>query len=422
MNKLRLLYNQYWFLYPQLVALLIPFGINSGLVVFIWLLSFLFFSSPSDILNRLSLLLKSKWFFIMIAFFLLHVLGLFYSDNKHEAGIAIEIKLSFLAFPLLFFSHKFNVSELLKVVTTFVSSCFLNCVSCLFRAFYLHYFKDIDAFYYSSFSYFLHPSYFSMYLLSSLCIVLLYYKSWLPNLKNITAKLVFMSIVFILCIFLSASKIGLLAFFIVIPLIGCIWLYRNGYVKWIFASLFLLIVLLFLVFKFVPGPMERIKVALSVTQSNQVIDKSATESTAVRMLIWEQAIQIIKQHPIIGTSPGDANDALYKAYAENGLTGAYEKKLNAHNQFFQTFIGTGIIGFLILCLITFYPVIHGIIKKNYFLSIFGFIVTLNFLVESMLQTQAGVIFYIFMLCIVLQHNFLLIKPQISSSSPILKNH
>jgi O-antigen ligase len=168
--------------------------------------------------------------------------------------------------------------------------------------------------------------------------------------------------------------------------------------------------------------MERIKVALSVTQSNQVIDKSATESTAVRMLIWEQAIQIIKQYPIIGTSPGDANDALYKAYAENGLTGAYEKKLNAHNQFFQTFIGTGIIGFLILCLITIYPIIHGIIKKNYFLSIFGFIVTLNFLVESMLQTQAGVIFYIFMLCIVLQHNFLLIKPKISTSSPILKNH
>lgn len=415
MLKLREIYNKYWVLYPQLVALLIPFGINSGLVVFIWLLSFLFFSHPKEILNKFSLLVQSKWFYVMALFFLIHVLGLFYSENKHEAGTAIEIKLSFLAFPLLFFSHKFNESQLLKVVTTFVSSCFLVCVSCLFRAFYLHYFKDIDAFYYSSFSYFLHPSYFSMYLLSSLCIVLLYYKSWLPHLKNITAKLVFMSIVFILCIFLSASKIGLLAFFIVIPLIGCIWLYRNGYVKWIFASLFLLIVLLFLVFKFVPGPMERIKVALSVTQSNQVIDKTATESTAVRMLIWEQAMQIIKQHPIIGTSPGDANDALYKAYAENGLTGAYEKKLNAHNQFFQTFIGTGIIGFLILSIITIYLIVHGIVKKNYFLSIFGFIITLNFLVESMLQTQAGVIFYSFMLCIVLQYDFSKIKAKLIST-------
>lgn len=415
MNKLRELYNKYWVLYPQLVALLIPFGINSGLVVFIWLLSFLFFSHPKEILNKLSLLVQSKWFYVMAFFFLIHVLGLFYSENKHEAGTAIEIKLSFLAFPLLFFSHRFNVTQLLKVVTTFVSSCFLVCVSCLFRAFYLHYFEGIDAFYYSSFSYFLHPSYFSMYLLSSLCVVLLYYKSWLPHLKNISAKLVFMSSVFILCIFLSASKIGLLAFFIVIPLIGCIWLYRNGYVKWIFTSLFLLIVLLFLVFKFVPGPMERIKVALSVTQSNQVIDKTATESTAVRMLIWEQAMQIIKQNPIIGTSPGDANDALYKAYAENGLTGAYEKKLNAHNQFFQTLIGTGVIGFLVLFVLTFYLIIHGLIKKNYYLSIFGFIITLNFLVESMLQTQAGVIFYTFILCIVLQYNFSKIKPQTISS-------
>jgi O-antigen ligase len=411
MNKIRTLYHQYWFLFPQLVALLIPFGVNSGLVFFIWLLSFLFFSNPKDILYRFSFLVKNKWFYVMITFFMIHVLGVFYSVNKHEAGTAIEIKLSFLAFPLLFFSHKFNANNLLKVITTFVSSCFLVCVFCLFRAFYLHFFEDIDAFYYSSFSFFLHPSYFSMYLLTSLSIVLLYYKSWLPHLKNLLTKIILISTIFIICIFLSASKIGLLTFFILIPILGCIWLYRNGYVKWIFISLFALFILLFLVFKFVPGPMERVKVALSVTQSNHEIDKTATESTAVRMLIWEQAVQIIKQNPIIGTSPGDANDALYDAYAKNGMTGAYDKKLNAHNQFFQTFIGTGFIGFSVLLIITLGVIFYGIIKKNYFLSIFGFIITLNFLVESMLQTQAGVIFYTFMLCIILQYNFSLLKPE-----------
>ena len=87
------------------------------------------------------------------------------------------------------------------------------------------------------------------------------------------------------------------------------------------------------------------------------------------------------------------------------MTGALKKKLNAHNQFLQTFIGTGIIGFLLLLSITLGAIIKGFINKNYLLILFSLLMILNFLVESMLQAQAGFIFFVFFFCILIRYNF-----------------
>lgn len=402
MKKIKEIYNANWEFFPQLIALLIPFGINSAIVVLLWLALFFLCYNVTSALKRLT---SNKWFYVFLTFFLIHAIGAFFSVNKEEAISAIEIKLSFIAFPFLLFSHQLQLINMAKVLITFVSSCFLACAFLIFRALYLYVFEGVYAFYYSDFSYFLHPSYFSMYLLCALVIVVLYYKSWLSHLKYLNTKISFTAAFFILCIFLSASKIGLAAFFITTLIMLSVWFYQKGLAKWIVISVIASFIILFFVSKLNLGPIERIKIALSVTTSGQEIDKTATESTAVRLLIWEQAIKIIKSNPIFGITAGDTNDALYKAYEQNGLTGAFEKKLNAHNQYFQTFIGTGIVGFTLLILITLYFIIHGFVKKNYLLCLFGFIITLNFLVESMLQTQAGVIFFVFFSCILLRCNF-----------------
>jgi len=39
------------------------------------------------------------------------------------------------------------------------------------------------------------------------------------------------------------------------------------------------------------------------------------------------------------------------------------------------------------------------------LSLFSVLMILNFLVESMLQAQAGFIFFVFFICLFLQYNF-----------------
>jgi hypothetical protein len=43
--------------------------------------------------------------------------------------------------------------------------------------------------------------------------------------------------------------------------------------------------------------------------------------------------------------------------------------------------------------------ILAVIRKNFLLFVFSLLVTLNFLVESMLQTSAGVLFFAFFYCV-----------------------
>jgi len=181
-------------------------------------------------------------------------------------------------------------------------------------------------------------------------------------------------------------------------------LFNKGYKKTILSLLLSLVLGIALAYKLFPSPFERLKVAFKVTASSESIDKTDAESTAVRILIWKESIKLIHQNILFGSTAGDANDKLIEAYQKEGLTGALIKKLNAHNQFLQTFIGTGLLGFVLLLLMTIGVFIYGLVKKNYILSLFSLLITFNFLVESMLQAQAGFIFFVFFLCLLLKYN------------------
>jgi O-antigen ligase len=133
--------------------------------------------------------------------------------------------------------------------------------------------------------------------------------------------------------------------------------------------------------------------------SIQHLDKTSSESNTIRLLVWEQSVQLIKDNFWFGLGVGDANDALYKAYANNGITGALEHRLNAHNQYLQTFLGMGFFGFLLLLYLSLGELIKGIGKKNVMLSFFSLLICLNFLVESMLQAVAGTLFFAFFFCL-----------------------
>ncbi len=402
MSKLKSTYLQFGYNIPLLIAFFLPFGINHAILILIWALSFFAFDNVKQGFKNV---FSNKWSYVLIVFFLIHALGYFFSVDKSDALNAIEIKLGFLAFPILVFASRFNEVQIKKIVISFVSGCLLATIICLFRAFYLYFFQDINAFFYSDFNYFLHPSYFAMYLVFAQLIVMLFYPTWLSHLAYLNIKIGFISFLLLFATFLCSSKMGLITAFILIPTALFVILYKNGYKKLIATSLILFVLGLFLSYKFLPQPFERIKVAFKVTASAEKIDKTDAESTAVRILIWKESVKLIKSNFCFGTTAGDANDKLIEAYEKEGLTGALIKKLNAHNQFLQTFIGTGIVGFILLCLMTLGTVIYGFIKRNYILVLFSTLVILNFLVESMLQAQAGFIFFVFFFCILTQYNF-----------------
>ena len=386
---------------PLLIAFFLPFGINYAIFIIFWAVCFFAFD---DVKAGMTRVFKNKWTYILFAFFFIHSVGYFFSANKSGALSAIEIKLSFFAFPILIFSSGYNELQVKKIVISFISGCVLVSVIDIFRAFYLYFFEDFNAFFYTEFSFFMHPSYFAMYLVFSLLVIMLYYPTWLSHLSNLNIKIGFMAVIFLVSIFLCSSKMGLITAFLLLPVTLGIILFNNGYKKTIVGLIMALFTVIFIAYKLFPTPFERIKTAFRVTESTETIDKTDAESTAVRILIWKESIKLIKQNPVFGTTAGDANDKLVEAYEREGLAGALRKKLNAHNQFLQTFIGTGVIGFILLLLMTVGGIIYGFLKKNYILVLFSILIILNFLVESMLQAQAGFIFFVFFFCLLTHYN------------------
>jgi O-antigen ligase len=84
-----------------------------------------------------------------------------------------------------------------------------------------------------------------------------------------------------------------------------------------------------------------------------------------------------------------------QAYLDRGYDALAEKSLNPHNSFLQLAVGLGIIALLWFLFSLIYPL--PTIYKNH-LWIYGFFllsIGLNFMVESMLEKQSGVIFFAF---------------------------
>ena len=92
---------------------------------------------------------------------------------------------------------------------------------------------------------------------------------------------------------------------------------------------------------------------------------------------------------------------MLERYKQEKLTIILNKKLNAHNQYLQTFLGLGIPGLLLLLsfLLVPFSLAWKKKKKNFPYMAFILIVLLNFLVESMLEARAGTNFIALFNCL-----------------------
>jgi O-antigen ligase len=109
---------------------------------------------------------------------------------------------------------------------------------------------------------------------------------------------------------------------------------------------------------------------------------------------------IIKDNCIAGVGTGDVKDELKLKYLEYNLTDAYSQDLNVHNQFLETFMGVGLLSFLVLLLMLFAPVIIALKRGDLLSASFFIIFIVLMLVESTFNSQAGVVFFVFFYCLI----------------------
>jgi O-antigen ligase len=386
--------QRFFYFFPVLFCFALPFGsLVLSLIIILWGIASCFNLEKKNLQEGF----KNKNLWLLFLFFIVTSLSAMFSQNKAEALFSVENKLSFVFLPYYFYCFKWPSQVLKKCLMAFVSGCFFACVYLITRA-TNHYFNgEPEYFFYTLFSDFIHASYFAMYLVLAIAIVFLYYPGWFKAQRQYLYISTFFITLFVITIFLCSSKLGIISLFVTAPILF--------YFKWkellsfkrVMALVLTLFLLGFLAIQIFPDSLSRLQ---SITQfSLEDIDKTSSESTAVRVLIWEQCLILIKEHFIFGVTVGDANDALYKAYEREGLTGALSHTLNAHNQYFQTFIGLGVFGFILLLLMTVGQLIKAIYHKKILLLVFSLLIVLNFLVESMLQRADGILFYVFFYCL-----------------------
>ena len=373
----------------HLLAFLIPLNRRwVPLCIALLLITSAFESSPVQ--KWRNLMKRKQYFFLFISLYLVHVAGMFYSTNWDYGLFDLEVKYSIFIFPIILLTTGFlNRFRTEKVLSTFVMGCLVGVLVSFFRAVYYYYRTgELQHFYYHEFTFEHHPSYFSMYINLSLCILI---KFIFDQKNRFRLRYFIMMTIFILANFQLASRNGILCmiailtftfFYLILPRI-----------KWKKSLLGLIITLgisTLVLYNSNYSINRFASAAEELTSNNPVLKQN---SAGIRAEIWKLGYSRFQQDPIAGVGTGDVGDEFIKKYREVGLTKALIKNLNAHNQYMQTSVALGVIGLLILLLNLAYPFIQSFRKNHLIYGFFIFVFGFSLLTESMLETQAGVVFF-----------------------------
>jgi O-antigen ligase len=397
---------QYYCLILISSSLLFPLLLSNILTIFLILLI-----SFDQVVNKpKSFELKSNSLALVLLFvslYLIYIVGLIYTENLRTALFLLEKSLSILLFPLLFvFISPLSVKQVKVILYALVISCFFACVIALVSACYSNYYDvsrnssiNWDNFtnqQLASFIYF-HPTYLSLYLTLSLFVV---FGDFFVNVELYSrAKKVLLlaiSLFFIVVLILLAARIVLLAFLLISTIACFIYGYKYGnLLKAGLGVVFILSVLVVAILK-IPAIGERFKEAINYNNEYS-IDKQ-WGGRGMRLLKWECCIDLIQDYPLLGVGTGDTQDELQECYREKDFGQLLfwpHIKFNAHNQYLQIFLTTGVFGLLILLLCIIVPSYLAIKKVNYLYLSFLSLFAITCLTESLLESNKGIVFYAF---------------------------
>ena len=334
---------------------------------------------------------NSRPILLLIALYLVLVLGLINSENIDEGMSKIAISIPFIIAPVLFLFNK-DLIEVRVIVKAFFVGLFLSIILS-FISLIINGYLTLDSFY-ADFDLFHHSSYFSM--LINIALVLLLF---LHEKIKLSIIMRFIVVVFLSgLIFLISSKAGVLVL-IALFFIKAIQVIKSSsalYPKLFFLS-FLIIFSVLLI--------QNKRVQNMVLNFENIINQDTpiypTESTAIRWKIWEKSFDLITESFVLGYGSGDANDQLMKAYNEEPylLRHIIKKKYNAHNTFFQLWIMIGLMGPLILLAL----LLSILIRHRYSFFSIGVVLifVINFSLESMLERHAGVMIFSFFISLII---------------------
>ena len=383
------------------------------LLLFFWILTWLL---EGNFKKRFNQYLPSKPLLLaLIIYFLLTCFALFISTSFDDGILEVQQKLSLVFFPILIIGSRHKIKENLNtILLIFIIGILAASLFCLANATassisinngiinfeYWPYpeFKG-ESFWklvnirfnnYSSgfLSIFIHPSYFAMFLVFSICILLFFIKHKLVSKTIHKVGVVILITFFLLMIYLLQSRAGIMSLVIVFLIFVTIEIKRKFKKRYLILVLIVIPLLGLLLF-------SSSKLKRNFTELKEIYaDPSgySIEKVDVRYRVWFSSLKVIEENFWLGTSPANLIDELVVKYNELGYEDAGSGKLNSHNQYLETFAGLGVFGFLSLMFILVYGFVISIKQRHYLLFFLMLILSVNFLFESMMNRMSGILF------------------------------
>ena len=390
--------------YPSgilIAQLLFPKMVASFIIVWALHVAFFYFKGYKEI----NVLPKLRWsrnpvLILPFAYWLLHLIGLLYSENLSLGAKDLETKFSFIFLPgLFFFSHVYLNGKLLRMI--FIAAIFVSLLLCWIMSLgnfwnevyarehniVLADYPSYNYFFSSYLSHFLHPGYFSMFILVGLLFIV-------QEIEQTPGYRTKFCLIFLL--FLSLISLVFLASKSALIVVGIFMVYFTFFHTTLSFRNKILMVFLSCLLLFFSFSLPWVKNSFTAGYHSimkDVNNQKEENSSSLRLISWKTALTLWQEQPFIGCGTGDTKDEMIKLYRYNGNLLSAEKKLNAHSQVLQGLATLGIVGVLLTLLLLLLPIFYrGFMSKllGIILIVFGF-------TESIFETQAGVIFYCLMI-------------------------
>lgn len=391
----------------------LPFSIRLNTIAIIALVTAWLFKNS---LREKIKLLNNPLFFVFSSLYFLYVLGMFWTNNIQHGFFELEKKFALFLFPLMFFSiPPLKDSERNKILFYFVTSCVLLSLVCIsyasYRAYSANSFFEINPesgyvthyfFYFGLSEVFIHPVYFSAYIVFSLFILFNYYsssKEVLGTQKRLLIAFLILFLIIFLCLLSSRIMIVYLSICCLFYFFYSLLKGQNTNGKIVFGFFVLLSMLLAVIY--IPAIRSRFSEVINSSyhfENNPEKNKYLSgklDGIEMKLAQWYFTIEAGKNNQLIGVGTGDDEDELQKKYFDNNFMEGYVPKYNSHNQYFQTWLALGFVGLAILLIAFIVPVFKSL-KQNQILYLFFLLLVMFFcLTESILCRQHGVVFYSF---------------------------
>jgi O-antigen ligase len=358
-------------------------------------------------------------------FWLVNIIGLFYSGDMTRGLMRTYDKLPFLVYPLVFFTLDktyFSKEKFHTLCKVFLCATVIMLLISWGRAFMLYFNTgQTQHFYYQYFSQlFGHPSYCALIVCIAFAIAFSFFnhkphiahrKSHtayrIPHTANRKPQTVYriphtaygaLLVFFAVSIYFLQSRSGIAAFAII--LFCTLFYYLHVHNKSLWKKIIgILIVLIFIVSI----------VKLFPNRVGTYVDKMDIEQLDTKKIfgqrteIWSISYQLAMENKLLGIGTGYRVEQ-YLTETELEVFNKDRVLINAHNQFLQTFLEHGILGVCALLFLMIYSLFFSIKTKDYLLLMLMIGVIVNILFESMLERNHGIFIFALFYCLFMAKN------------------